>query len=136
MAIFIAIAWIIEAADYLGLIETEAQDPRSRAYRLAHQVVGCLKRELSGRPWSVEAPDSVLVLREEGERRLEVREHELGCFGAGLPDVRHDLGPSGSVHFLARQHALRILVAVRTVDGGAHDLELTIPYVEESRSST
>ena len=46
MAIFVAFAWMIEAAEYLGLIETEAQDPESRAYRLAHQGLSLLKSEL------------------------------------------------------------------------------------------
>jgi hypothetical protein len=46
MAIFVAFAWVIEAAEWLGLIETECQKAHSRAYRLAHQGLALLKDEL------------------------------------------------------------------------------------------
>lgn len=105
MAIFCLVAWTIQAADALGLIETEPSDSRSRAYLQAHRVLADLRQQLEGascaevqpqaltlqkgrRQWHFEAPDSDSVrmrfarqgdgyLRVEIDSKIEDQSHHL-----------------------------------------------------------
>lgn len=129
MAIFVAFAWMIEAAEYLGLIETEAQDPESRAYRLAHQGLSLLKSELVGAPLEVLGERSVRRAVPQGASSvIESAEGVVKRRRDGECEELLDLGPGGGVNFHRYGTAgVEVRIHARTDDGGAYDLNLILP---------
>lgn len=130
MAIFVFFAWAIEAAEYLGLIETEAQDPESRAYRLAHQGLALLKTELIGTP--VEILGERRIRKRGTDGALAIIESRDGLVSrrprSGEAEPLIDLGPAGGVCFLRfGAAALEVKIHARTEDGGAYDVNLILP---------
>lgn len=128
MAIFVAFAWMIEAAEYLGLIEVEAQDPASRAYRLAHQGLGLMKTELAGFPLE--------VLGEHRVRKVPPGSNPIVVESTdGMVNRRRDgelepiidLGPGGGITFLVYDKGVELKIHARTEDGGAYDVNLILP---------
>lgn len=131
MAIFIFFAWMIEAADALGLIEIEAQDPASRAYRLAHLGLDTLKVELLGAPVEFLGRHEVRVRRPGYPVRLLVS-HSDGTLTRQTeksePEVLLELGLGGGVDFQHNPRAgLEVHVMARTEDGGSYDVRMTLP---------
>lgn len=128
MAIFVAFAWMIEAAEYLGLIEIEAQDPQSRAYRLAHQGLGIMKTELAGFPLEVLGehrvrkgmPDTTSVVIESTGGMVNRRRE-----GALEPII--DLGPGGGISFQVYGAGVELKIHARIEDDGAYDVNLILP---------
>lgn len=119
---------MIEAADYLGLIEIEAQDPESRAYRLAHHGLAILKEELIG------APIEFLGERRIGKRLpggdlVTFESHDGVVSRVGQEEPMLDLGPGGGVSFLRYGKGLEVKIHARTEDGGAYDVNLILPPV-------
>lgn len=120
---------MIEAAEYLGLIEVEAQDPASRAYRLAHQALGLMKTELAGVPLEVLgehrirklSPGAAPVVIESADGMVQRR----GKDGEFEPIV--DLGPGGGVSFLVYGAGVELKIHARTEDEGAYDVNLILP---------
>lgn len=128
MAIFVAFAWMIEAAEYLGLIETEAQDPKSRAYRLAHHALGLMKSELIGAPVEILSEHSVRKTAPDGSTCiLECRDGEVRRSHDSQWEPLVDLGRVGGASFLAYGEGLEIKIRARTEDAGAYDLSLILP---------
>lgn len=129
MAIFVAFAWMIEAAEYLGLIETEAQDPQSRAYRLAHQGLALFKDELVGARLEVLGEGALRkALPQGGEAVIESTGGLVRRRKEGVCEVLLDLGPGGGVDFRAHRPAgVELHIHARTKDGGAYDLTLILP---------
>jgi hypothetical protein len=128
VAIFVAFAWVIEAADYLGLIEIEAQDPGSRAYRLAHQGMALLKSELIGTPVEVMGEHSVGKRGTDGTTVvIESLDGVLSRHQRGQTESILDLGPGGGVSFERCGNGLEVKIHARTEDGGVYDVSLTLP---------
>ncbi len=130
MAIFVAFAWVIQAAEFLGLIETEAQDPESRAYRLAHHGLGLLKAELTDVPLELLSSQRVRKSDPDGGNVLiEARDAIVFLHHADRkPEPIMDLGPGGGINFrLSGPQGLDVKIQARTQDGGAYDLNLTLP---------
>jgi hypothetical protein len=128
VAVFVAFAWMIEAAEYLGLIETEAQDPESRAYRLAHHGLAVLKDELIGTPIEFLGERCVRKKTKGGDQvTIEARGGMVSR--EDLEEPLLDLGPGGGVSFLRYGKGLEVKIHARTEDGGAYDVNLILPPV-------
>ncbi|MBI3927075.1 MAG: hypothetical protein HY319_16180 [Armatimonadetes bacterium] len=95
MAIFLFMAWFVEAAHKLGLIPGEPKDPEGRAYRQAGVVLQALRTELAGARFRDCFPDR---LRYEKDQPLEWQE---GDHLVVMPTGRQigELGPGGRVRF-------------------------------------
>lgn len=133
MAIFVAFAWMIEAAECLGLIESEAQDPASRAYRLAHQGLDVIKAELVGAPLEVLAENCVHKSSTTQEFLLESRDGTVFRRQADQCHPIVSLGPGGSVRFLTHGRGVEVRIQARTEDGGVYDVNLILPPVKVSQ---
>ena len=121
---------MIEAAAYLGLIEIEAQDPESRAYRLAHQGFEVLKTELVGTPLELMSDQSVRKRGLDGRSvLLEVRDATVvRQHDDGTTELILDLGPGGGLRFRRfGKQGLEVIIQARAKDGGAYDVNLIIP---------
>lgn len=119
---------MIEAAEYLGLIQTEAQDPQSRAYRLAHQGLSLMKTELIGSP--LEILDEHTVKKDNLDSGSVLIESLEGVVSRVIEQEREtiiDLGPGGGVSFVLYGEGVEAKIHARTEDGGAHDLNLILP---------
>lgn len=121
---------MIEAANALGLIEIEAQDADSRAYRLAQEGLEELKGQLLGAPIELLGEHRVRV-RRSGESFV-LESHSDGTVVRKFPDGRSEtlmeLGPGGGIHFLRdAQTGLDIRLEARTEDEGAYTVRLSIP---------
>jgi hypothetical protein len=128
VAIFVAFAWMIEAAEYLGLIEIEAQDPESRAYRLAHQGLALMKTELIGSPVDVLGTHRVRKRAVDGSAVIiECRDGMVSRRHQGQSEPIVDLGPGGGISFLRHGKGLEAKIHARTEDGGAYDVNLILP---------
>ena len=131
MAIFVFFAWMIEAADALGMIEIEAQDPASRAYRLAHHGLDTMKVELLGAPVEFWGEREVRVKR-PGYPVCLVVSHPDGSVtrqsDGHASEVLLELGKGGGVDFHHDPRVgLDVHVLARTDDGGSYDVRMTIP---------
>lgn len=122
---------MIEAAEYLGLIQTEAQDPQSRAYRLAHQGLTLVKDELVGSPIEVLSEHKVRKTAAEGAVIVESQGGLVTrCPEGAERESIIDLGPDGTgagVSFVPYGESVEIKIHARTEDGGAHDMNLILP---------
>lgn len=129
MAIFVAFAWMIEAAEYLGLIEIEAQDPQSRAYRLAHQGLALLKSELVGVPIELLDERSVRKVHNETSTLFSSIDGVIHKSCELTSEVLLDLGPGGGLLFGHSDYGIEVKVQARTDDGGSHDVYLSLPWL-------
>lgn len=128
MAIFVAFAWVIEAAAWLGLIDVECPKSSSRAYRLAHEGLALLKSELGGRSLEVLDEHTVAVNGPGGRTLLQCRDGNLVRCGEEESEILLYLGPGGEVNFHSQdRHNLEIRVSAHTDDGGTHHLCLSVP---------
>lgn len=119
---------MIEAAEYLGLIEIEAQDPESRAYRLAHQGLALMKTELVGSPVEVLGEHQVRKRAGDGSTvTIESRDGMVSRRRQGQSEPIIDLGPGGGISFLRYGKGLEAKIHARTEDGGAYDVNLILP---------
>ncbi len=122
---------MIEAADALGLIEIESQEPASRAYRLAHEGLALMKDELLGSPIELlgehrvrirpgDKPSVLLESTKDGLllRTVEGRQQTLLDLGVGGGGVTFLRGPS---------HGLEITIEARTEDGGCYSVKMLVP---------
>ena len=129
MAIFVAFAKMIEAAEYLGLIQTEAQDPQSRAYRLAHQGLTLVKDELVGCPLEVLSEHKVRKSSNQGLVIVESRDGKVTrCPEGAEKELIVELGTDGAgVSFISYGESVEIKIHARTEGGGAHEVNLILP---------
>lgn len=128
MAIFVAFAWVIEAAEWLGFIEIECQEADSRAYRLAHQGLALLKEELSGGVLEVIDDQTVAVVTRDGGALLQCRDGTLWRRRGESLESLLCLGPGGGSCFVGLEpRGLEARIWARTEDGGAYDVTVTIP---------
>ncbi len=136
MAIFVFFAWMIEAANALGLIEIEAQDPASRAYRLAHEGLAEMKTLLVGAPIELLGEHKVRIRRPEQPPVVLESFHD-GAVTVRFPDGRSEvlleLGPGGGVHFIRdEQTGLEVRIQARTEDGGSYGMRMVVPPIKRS----
>lgn len=113
MAIFCVIAWTIQAADYLGLIETESKDPKSVAYRRTHEALAFLRSQLEGATCLEVSPDQ-LAFQSKGQMRKLCGQKDFA------------LGPHGRVEFsLSPQQYLQARF-LAFQDQEQHQLEVSL----------
>lgn len=113
MAIFCVIAWTIQAADYLGLIETESKDAKSVAYRRTHEALAFLRSQLEGATFLQVSPHQLVF-----ERRGQL---QTLCGHSDFP-----LGAHGRVEFaLSSQHYLQAKF-LAFQDQEQHQLEVSL----------
>lgn len=129
MAIFVLVAWTIQLAEYLGLVQTTPPDCKGRAYLRANEGSQWLQHHLIGAVVHEVEPRAIRYANAAGEQRLEFREdclHHLtpsekgmgaGSLGAQFAQPERDqvysLGPGGSAAFTLENRRLSVeLVAV------------------------
>lgn len=129
MAIFVFIGWVFQAAEYLGIIESDPQDPDSRAYRLAHQGLALIKAELIDVEFEVTSETRLRKLTPAGNGEvLEVIDNALRVNSHSTTRLLLELGPGGGAFFRTYESgALEIEIRARTHDGGRHDIHLLLP---------
>ncbi len=130
---------MIEAADALGLIEIEAQDPASRAYRLAHEGLAQMKEELLGSPIELLGEHRVRVRPAEGPSIIleTTKDGNVIRSVGGLQQTLLELGPGGGVTFLRdRNQGLEIKVQACTEDGGNYSVRMLVPPMKYQASGS
>lgn len=123
---------MIEAADALGLIEIESQDPASRAYRLAHEGLAQMKEELLGAPIELLGEHRVRIRPTEGPSILIESSKDGNVIRTveGRQQTLLELGPGGGVSFLRGQdHGLEIKIRACTEDGGDYSVQMLVPPI-------
>lgn len=130
---------MIEAADALGLIEIESQDPASRAYRLAHEGLAQMKEELLGAPIELLGEHRVRVRPTEGPSILieSTKDGRIIRTVEGRQKTLLEMGPGGGVTFL-RDHAqgLEIKIQACTEDGGDYSVRMLVPPISRRAVNT
>lgn len=139
MAIFVFFAWMIEAANALGLIEIEAQDPASRAYRLAHEGLAEMKTQLLGAPIELLGEHKVRIRRPE-QPPVVLESLPDGTVTMRFPDGRSEalleLGAGGGVDFIRDEQAgLEIRIQACTEDGGSYEMRMVVPPLRRKSGS-
>ncbi len=113
MAIFCVIAWTIQAADYLGLIETESKDPKSVAYRRTHEALAFLRSQLEGAT-CLEVSPNQLTFQSKGQLRKLCGQTDFA------------LGPHGRVEFSLSPHQYLQTRFLAFQDQEQHQLEVSL----------
>lgn len=121
MAIFVFIAWTIQALEFIGLIETEASDAQSKSYRRSHAALDFVKDVLRGHRIEQVGPEKLWLSE---KLCLELRGETLV---AGSREFY--LGEGGGAHFFrsAENHLGVHLWAHE--DGGKHRLQASLKMV-------
>ncbi len=128
VAYFMFFAWGIQALEYLGLIETEASDPVSQAYRAAHQCLQALKDDLVGAAVLSVEPEEVLLCHPgKGEFRIFSRNGQVKRVQGSEDLLLAELGAEGSLKFDNREHVLGVTVLAVMDEGAKHELTFSVP---------
>lgn len=118
MAIFVFIAWTVQALEWIGLIETEASDAQSRSYRRSHAALDFVKDALQGQRVQEVGPDKLCL---SNGQCLELHGDTL-VFG----NRKFFLGEGGGAHFFrSGEHHLGVHLWAHE-DEGKHRLQASL----------
>lgn len=111
MAIFVFLAWAMELAEKCGIIHTEPQNSKGRAYHRANEASQWLRHQLVGANIEVVEPDRIVYQAAEGPQEILCRNEMLCKFKEDkvvlhqeyFPQVEAQkvfaLGPGGRANF-------------------------------------
>lgn len=128
MAIFLFVAWGIQLAESVGILDDESWNPTIRAYRLANAGMEAVKRELCGRRLLEVARERVRYLDAEGaEWALAGGPSLEKSSAAGERVLLADLGAEGSVSFTRSPSELEVDLVACCPGGTPTRLQFKLP---------
>jgi len=129
VAIFVAFGWVIQAAEYLGLIETECQKPESIAHRRSFYGMSFIGTEVEGATCTEISPQSLTLRKGDTSWKLTLEENTLRGQG------EFDLGPDGGVEFSVTPRGYLKVRVWASEEGHRHESEGAIQVEMEKEKS-
>lgn len=128
MAIFLFVAWGIDLAERIGILDDESWNPSVQAYRHANAAMEAVKRELCDRPLLDVQPDRVRYADSEGTEWILTGGASLEKQAAdGKRVFLGDLGQHGSATFHLAEGLLEVTLVAHCEGGSPTTLRFQIP---------
>lgn len=128
MAIFLFVAWGIQLAESVGILDDESWNPTIQAYRLANAGMDAVKRELCGHRLLEVARDRVTYQDSAGAAWTLTGGPSLEKLSASGERVfLGDLGVDGSLNFLRSGSELEVDLVACCEGGTPTRLQFKLP---------